>query len=103
MGSPRTSWDGQGPPSPEVPGLGSGGTIHLPSFQAIGRLAVYSNLPQPIEDQWAREEGPWQGNWAGKFEADEGSEEEDDALSYYLSPGEVEQVWGQDYVDFGAI
>ncbi len=54
-------------------------------------------------DQWARDETPWQDNWAGKFEVDEGSEEEDDALSYHLSPWEIEQIWGKDYVDFGAI
>lgn len=37
------------------------------------------------------------------MEEAESSEEEDDAFSYYLIKEDVEKVWGQQYMDFGAI
>ncbi len=37
------------------------------------------------------------------MEETESSEEEDETFSYYLTKGEVEKIWDQQYVDYGAI
>ncbi len=39
--------------------------------------------------------------WSGKEEEGDSSEEEDNPFSIYLSLGEVEKIWGHQYVDFG--
>ncbi len=81
MGGPGAIWDTQGPPSPEEPGL-SPYTSPAARSVADRPFTATSTIWGPVG---------------------EGSEDEDDALSYLLSPGEIEQIWGQDYVDFGAI
>ncbi len=98
MGGPRAIWDAQGAPSPEQPG-----PYTYPAVRPVADRSFTATSTSRYKDQWARDDAPWQENWAGNFKVDEGSEEEDDALSYHLPPGETEQIWGLDYVDFGAI
>ncbi len=102
MGSPGTSWDARDPPSQRNQCWAQDGPYSSPACMPGADRPFMATSPSRYEDQWAMDEAPWHENWPGKLEVDEGSEEKDDALSY-LSLGEIEQVWGQEYVDFGAI
>ncbi len=86
MGRPEPAGMARGHPHQGNQVWAQEGPYTSPASRPAADSPFTATSPSQYEDQWARDEGPTQGNWAGKFESDEGSEEEDDALSYYLSP-----------------
>ncbi len=94
MGGLGTSWDIKGPLPSEEPGLGQDNPYSSAMARPGSDRPFTTTSPSRYEDHWARDEAPCQENWPGKLEVDEGSEEEDDALSYCLSVREIQQIWG---------
>ncbi len=75
----------RGPPSQRNQVCAQDGPYSSPGCMTGANRPFTVTSPSRYEDQWARDDAPWQENWPGKSEVDEGSEEEYDALSYYLS------------------
>ncbi len=62
-----------------------------------------SKLEKRYKDYWTSPLSLIREDWTGKGEEGDSLEQDDNPLSIYLSPGDVEKVWDQHYMEFGVI